>query len=217
MQSQFEAQKLINDFRVFLDDKDRELKDLTAAQPKKFRFKVHDVHRIIEAGFLPEDNQTEIINGEIIEKMPIGSKHAGTVKRIAEFFRDLTRNTALISVQDPVQLSVFDEPQPDIALLKRRSDFYTKKHPTAADVFLIVEVSDSTLVYDKQTKINLYASAQIAECWIVNLSKNVIEIFTQPENGAYQKNQVVRRNETAQSSVLENLAIGANDILGAED
>ena len=179
------------------------------------RFSVEEFHKMTEAGILPEESGWEIIDGYIVNKMSIGSKHAGTVKRLGEMLRDLTRQQAIVSVQDPIDIDKYNEPEPDVALLKRRSDFYTESHPTPADVLLLIEVSDSTVETDREIKRTLYAEAGIEEFWLVNLKENTIECYSSPKNGSYRLAQIFETGETVVSKKIENLVLQVEEILGS--
>lgn len=177
------------------------------------KFCTDEVYKMMEIGILPEESGWELINGEIIHRMSIGSKHAGTIKRLSEILRDLTREEAIISVQDPIHLDDYNEPEPDIALLKRRDDFYTKSHPLPPDVLLLIEVSDSTLKYDREVKKTLYAKAEILEFWLINLTENTIECHSSPKNGSYRLVKIVGAGEIIKSILIENLTLTVDEIL----
>ncbi len=185
----------------------------TTIVPK--RFTVEEFHKMTEAGILPEESGWEIIDGYIVDKMSIGSKHAGTVKRLSEMLRDLTRSQAIVSIQDPVHIDKYNEPEPDIALLKRRDDFYTESHPMPDDVLLLIEISDSTVETDRTVKKTLYAEAGIEEFWLVNLQENTIECYSSPKNGSYRLAQIFETGETVASKKIENLVLQVEEILGS--
>ena len=185
-----------------------------SAQLERHLFTVEDYYRMASAGILLEDDRVELIEGEIIDMSPIGSPHAACVMRLVELFGRLLGDKAIVSSQNPVRLSDLSEPQPDVALLVRRDDFYASAHPTARDVMLLIEVSDTTLDYDRKTKLPLYASSGIAEYWIVDLNAEAIEIYTKPTNGTYTETQIVKRGENLVLHAAGDLAVAANDILG---
>lgn len=189
-----------------------ELERVSSVKPK--RFCVDEFRRMTEIGILPEESGWEIIDGYLLDKMTIGSKHAGTVKRLSEMLRDSARNQAIISVQDPIQIDEYNEPEPDIALLRRRNDFYTESHPKPIDVLLLVKVSDSTAEYDREIKKTLYAEAGIREFWLVNLKDNNVEVYTQPKNGVYYSALILEPGETIESKSIENLRFSVEEILG---
>jgi Uma2 family endonuclease len=166
------------------------------SQPRH-RWTVADYHRMGEVGLLNEDSRVELINGEIVEMAPIGSSHGGEVKHFSNKLFSLLYGKAIISVQDPVILDGYGEPQPDIALLRWRDDFYRKAHPHAEDVLLIIEVSDSTIRYDRDVKIPLYANNGLPEVWLLDLQSQQLEIYREPVNGQYQQKTSLRTGKIA--------------------
>ena len=127
----------------------------------------------------------ELIQGEIIDMTPIGSGHAGIVNRLNSIFSQKAGDNVIVSTQNPVVLNDFSEPQPDLALLRFREDFYTRSHPQAEDVLLIVEVADTTLQYDREVKLPLYARAGIPEVWLVDVKGKKVNSYRRPEEGCY--------------------------------
>lgn len=189
-----------------------ELKKNLSIRPKRFR--VEDFRKMTEAGILPEESGWEVIDGYLVDKMTIGSNHASTLKRLSEMLRDITRYLALVSVQDPIHIDDFNEPEPDICLLKRREDFYSGGHPNSSDVLLLVEVSDYTIAYDRDVKIGLYAEAGIVEVWLVNLNEGSIEQYSSPQNGRFGSVETFRKGQSIESISLKELALNVDDVLG---
>jgi Uma2 family endonuclease len=185
-----------------------------SVQFQKWNFNVEDYYRMAEAGLFSERDRVELIDGEVIKMSPIGSRHAGCVDRLNSILNRKVGHAAIIRVQNPVRLNDFSEPEPDIALLKSRDDFYSQSHPTAADVLLVIEVAETSVEYDRSIKMLLYARAGIPEAWIVNLPKDIIEIYTQPKNGKYQKVQRLKRGKSLASPTVTGLLLSADDILG---
>jgi Uma2 family endonuclease len=185
-----------------------------SVQIAKRWFTVAEYDRMGETGILTEDDRVELVEGEIIEMSPIGRRHAACVGRLTNLFGRLLAERAIVWVQNPVVLNDYSEPQPDVALLRRRDDFYERSLPTPDDVLLVVEVSDTTLEYDRQIKVPLYARAGIAEGWIVNLVDEQIEIYAQPVNDAYQSKREARRGETISSPGAFDLTLRVDEILG---
>lgn len=177
-------------------------------------FSVAEYYRMAEAGVFTEDDRVELIEGEVVETSPIGSRHAACVGRLTEFFSRLVSDHSIVWVQNPVQINDYSEPVPDVTLLKRRDDFYARANPRAADVFLLVEVADSTLAYDRDVKVALYARAGVPEVWLVNLPEETIEVYTRPREGAYRETRVVERGEALASQSLPNLTVEADAVLG---
>lgn len=145
---------------------------------------VEEFHQMAIAGLLDEADRVELIEGEMIDIAPIGSKHAFIVNRISQIFSARVGAQCLISTQNPVRLGERSEPQPDVALL--RSGNYMDALPTAADVLLIVEVSDSTLEYDRDVKIGLYARHGIPEVWLLDVNAREITVYREPAEGQYR-------------------------------
>jgi Uma2 family endonuclease len=178
------------------------------------KFRAEEVYKMVKVGILPEESGWELIRGEIVRRMTIGSKHVGTVIKLGKLFERAVGDELFVSTQNPVYLDEYNEPESDIALLKPRDDFYTENLPTLADVLLLVEVSDSTLEYDRETKKILYAEAGIAEFWLINLKHNVIEFYTLPRNGNYQSVNILKRGETIQSETIKKLTLRIEEIIG---
>ena len=137
------------------------------------RFTVDEYHRMGQVGILGEDDRVELLEGEIVEMAPIGSRHQATVDRLTRLFSGRMADAVLVRVQGPVRLAEDSEPQPDVTLLRLRDDFYATAHPGPEDVILLVEVSDSSIEYDREVKLPHYARQVIPEVWIVDLDKEV--------------------------------------------
>src|ERR671938_948293 len=131
-------------------------------------FNITEYYRMAAAGVFTEDDRVELIEGEIVEMNPIGSRHAACVGRLTKLLERLAGDSAIVWVQNPVQVSDYSEPMPDVALLKRRDDFYAQANPQRTDVLLINEVADSSVEYDRDIKMPLYAGANIPEVWLFN-------------------------------------------------
>ena len=179
------------------------------------RFRADEVHKMTEIGILPEASGWELIDGYLIDKMSIGSKHASTVKRLNRKLSLIVEDKAIISVQDPIHINEYNEPEPDIALLKPHEDFYAESHPRPNEVLLLIEVSDSTVEYDREIKKTLYAEAGIAEFWLVNLKENTVERYSSPKNGSYRLAEILEPGETIKAGTIENLELKITEILGA--
>ena len=180
----------------------------------KYHFTTAEFERMGKVGIFAKDARLELIEGEIIEMSPIGSRHAACVKFLSRFLNRTLGDEALVSTQDPIRINDFSEPQPEVALLRLRDDFYKDAHPTPADVLLVVEVADTTVEYDRQIKAPLYAKAGIAEYWLVNLPDEQIEIYARPENGAYQLVTHARRPDAAESHSLASLSVSVAEVIG---
>lgn len=166
---------------------------MTAAVPK-YKISVDNYHKMAETGILKPEDRVELINGEIYQMSPINSLHAGSVNLINAFLSQFNQSF-LVSIQNPIIINEYSEPEPDIALLKVRADFYTTSNPVASEVLWVIEVSDSTLRYDQTIKKELYAQAEIPEYWIINLVDHCIEVYNQLEDQVYQKSQIYRQGD----------------------
>ena len=185
-----------------------------SAQLEPRRFNVTEYYRMAKAGVLKPDDRVELIEGEIIKMSPIGSPHAACVSRFASLLQTRRKLNAIVSVQNPVRLDDFSEPVPDIALLRPRNDFYAARHPKPADVLLIIEVADTSLLKDRNVKVPLYARAGIPETWLVNLPKQLIEVYFDLHNGKYRKCRKHKCGETIVSATVAGLSLKVKDILG---
>lgn len=148
-------------------------------------FTVDDYHKMREAHILTEDDRVELLDGEIIVMSPIGPFHVGLVIKLTHLLSALLGTTGLVSVQNPIQLNRFGEPQPDIAVLRPRDDGYTRSLPAPDDILLLIEVSDTSLAYDRDQKLPQYARSGITEVWIVDGQQQIIEQYTQPFEDHY--------------------------------
>ena len=182
-------------------------------QPRRLRFSVDEYYKMIELGMLKDYEKAEIIEGELIQKMPIGDKHAAAVNTLNRFFVKNVSDDVLVSVQNPIRLTDYDEPEPDIVLADL-TKYDGTRHPRPTEILLIVEVSDSTLKYDRDTKLPLYAEAEIPEVWIVNLKNDIIEVHQKPSSGIYQLAQIFKRGDVLKSESLSNLELEVDKILG---
>jgi Uma2 family endonuclease len=185
-----------------------------SAQLEPRRFNVTEYYLMAEAGILTADDRVELIEGEIIKMSPIGSEHAACVCRLDGFLREKLLKHSLVRVQSPVRLNDFSEPEPDIALIEPRSDFYAKHHPTPVEIQLIIEVADSTLLVDRHIKVPLYGRAGVLEIWLVNLREETIEVYSESQDGKYRKCQKYHRGETVESPTVQGLWLTVDEILG---
>ena len=153
--------------------------------PRRHRLTVADYYRMGEIGILAPDARVELIDGEIVDMAPLGHPHAGTVDQLALALISAVNERAHVRVQNPLRLDDHSEPQPDVSVLRRRSDFYKSGHPRPADALLVVEVSDTSLRYDRDDKIPLYARHGIPEVWLVDLKAKRLVRYRNPQHSAY--------------------------------
>ena len=186
-----------------------------AVQVSRRRFSVDEYYLMAKAGILHEDDRVELIEGEIVDMAAISSKHQACVDRTAQLFFQRADGRAIVRVQGPIRLSEYSEPQPDIALLRPRADFYAASHPGPPDVLLVIEVSLTSEEYDRQVKIPLYARAGIPEVWLVDLEGGSIEVYREPSSEGYRLVRTVRGDERLAPESLPGLELTARDILGS--
>ncbi|MGH2588820.1 MAG: Uma2 family endonuclease [Dehalococcoidia bacterium] len=184
-----------------------------ATVPRR-RFTVDEYYRMAEAGILHEDDHIELLDGEIIEMSPIGGRHAACVNCLAELFITRLAGRAIVGIQNPVHLSSGSEPEPDIALVRPRPDRYASGHPRPADIFLLVEVADSSLTYDRDVKLIFYAEAGIPEAWIVDLNAARILVYRAPRPDGYRQMTIVGPEEALSPIAFPDLVLAAGEILG---
>ncbi|MBI2754429.1 MAG: Uma2 family endonuclease [Betaproteobacteria bacterium] len=154
--------------------------------PQRHAVNAQEYLRMGEAGVFAPEARLELIEGEIVEMAPIGSPHAGAVNVLNRLFVRLAGDLAIVSPQHPLIVGDRSVPQPDLALLKPRADSYSRSHPEAADVLLVVEVADTTLSFDVGTKIPLYARSGIAEAWVLDVQERALRVFRDPAPGGYR-------------------------------
>lgn len=186
---------------------------MVAVFPQKHLTDIAEWHRMGEAGIFPPESHIELIEGEILHMAPIGFSHAGHVHRLNRIFSRLWDKGLDTRLQSPLQLGDLSEPEPDFLLLKPDPDKYTTRHPVATDVLLLVEVSDSTLRFDKTTKLRLYATHLIPEYWIVNLIDNCLEVYRQPQDGDYLEQTILSKTDNIDLLALPDIRIAVSDIL----
>jgi Uma2 family endonuclease len=167
-----------------------------------------------EAGILKPTDRVELIEGEIVEMSPIGDRHAMAVNRANMVFARGLGDKVVVSVQNAVRINRYNEPQPDIVLIRPREGFYGDRHPRPEDVVLLIEVADTTLKYDQNVKLPIYARNGIREVWILDLQRDVIHLYREPENGSYTVCETRPRSESVSPQAFPGFAISAADLLG---
>ncbi len=178
------------------------------------RFTVHEYHRMAEVGILHEDDRVELIEGDIVEMNPIGGRHAFCVNELNRILVPLVGNEATISIQNPVRLSDYYEPQPDVAVLRPSERYRAGDLPIPDDVLFLIEVSDTTLSYDRNVKLELYARAAIPEVFIVNLPGAAIERYNEPSGNGYRRTERARSEETLASEALPSVVLPVDAVVG---
>ncbi|HEC85422.1 MAG TPA: Uma2 family endonuclease, partial [Thioploca sp.] len=164
--------------------------------PHKYRVNLSEWHKMGQHNIFPPQARVELIEGEIIEMPPIGPTHAGCVFNLIELLASQKGKMAALNVQNPIQLSDFSEPEPDVVLLRPSPQLYKVGHPTAADILLLIEVSDTSVNYDRDTKIPLYARDGIIECWLVDVGARTVEVYLNPTQHGYTEKRLFQLKQT---------------------
>ena len=178
-----------------------------------YRLSVDEYDRMIEHGILTENHNVELIRGEVVPKMSIGPPHSGCVRRLNKVLGKLVGEQALLGIQDPLGLAD-SEPEPDLMLLVPRDDEYSTSNPQPSDVLLVVEVSDTSLDYDRDVKGPLYAENAIVEFWIVNLVEDCVEVHRDPRpDGTYATIRKALPGESITLALLPTVSLDVAEIL----
>ena len=186
------------------------------AAPTRRRFTVAEYYAMAEAGILAPDERVELLDGEIIVMPPIGNWHASNVDLFTNTFPAQLYGRAVVSVQNPTRLDDASEPQPDVMLLRWRDDFYGGGHPGPADVLLLIEVSDTTVDYDRGAKLSAYAAAGIPEVWIVNRPDRRIESYADPAGDAYATVRYYEPGESISPQAFPDAVLQVDQIIPSE-
>jgi Uma2 family endonuclease len=185
----------------------------TSVAAKRYRFTVDEYHRMGQAGILGED--VELIGGTLVVREPVGSRHAGTVNRLSYLWFSRVGTRAVVQAQNPVEFpEQRSEPQPDIAVLRPRGDFYAAAHPRAEDVLLVIEVADSALRLDRRVKIPLYARAGIPEAWLVDLAADRVHVYRAPSAAGYREVVTLHRGARLAPLAFADVSLTVDDLLG---
>ena len=171
-------------------------------QIQRHLFTIADYHKMGAEGILPERG-IELINGEIIKMSPIGSKHAAKVDKLARLLNEQLSKALIVRSQNPFIANNLSEPEPDIALVNYRDDFYENELPQGTDIHLIIEVADTTFTYDTKVKLPLYAESGIPEYWVIDLNKKQVHVYWDALGNSYQKSKVYRSGELIKAQGIE--------------
>jgi Uma2 family endonuclease len=186
-----------------------------AVNPTRRLFTVDEYHRMADAGIFSEDDRIELIGGEIVQMTPIGTRHASTVARLTELFITGLSGRAYLWPQNPAVLDDLSEPQPDICVLRRREDDYSRAHPRPEDLLLVVEVSDASLAFDRDAKLPRYALAGVPESWIVDLVSDRIVAYRKPRPSGYESAVTFERGSHISPERFDDLRLAVDDIIPA--
>lgn len=185
-----------------------------AVRLQTHRFTVDEYYKMGEAGIFTEDDRVELIGGEIVEMPPISSPHGGGVNRLLNAFLPVQlAGQAVISVQNPLRLSTYSEPVPDLVVLRPRDDFYATSHPTPQDVLLLIEVAQTTQQYDRRVKMPLYAREGVPEVWLIDLPAHALDAYRDPSPEGYRTVQRFRAGEQISPQALPDLVLAVEELL----
>jgi Uma2 family endonuclease len=180
---------------------------LSRYQVPRHRLTVRDYHRLIEAGVLRKNDRVELLEGQLVDMASIGPRHALAVDALNELLVMAAAGQALVRVQGPIVLDDTSEPQPDFSLLRRPWQGYPDEHPRPPDIYLLIEVSDSSLNFDLGAKLELYARSGIREFWVVDLTNNRVLVHRGPNDGRYDSITSVDVSGTLQVEALPAVTI----------
>lgn len=181
---------------------------------KQRRFTAKEYHRMAKAGILLQDERLELIEGEILCMSPIGKWHASRVVRLIRWFDRRVGDRALVSAQNPLRLSPYSEPQPDLMLLKPSEDFYASREVVPGDVLLLIEIADSSSAYDRRIKMPLYAQAGVPEAWLLDLQGQRAGVHREPSPDGYRNVEWYERGSTLTALAFPDLPITVDELLG---
>lgn len=177
-------------------------------------FTVEEYYEMAHSGILSEEDRVELLAGEIVEMSPIGSRHAACVDRLNQILIQQITGLATVRVQNPIRLSPYSEPEPDLALLRPREDFYAQAHPEPEDVFLVIEVAETSVETDREVKLPLYAEAGIPELWIFDLNAGSVEVYRNPVEMAYSVIERYTPKQQLSPQAFPEVKVDLEDILG---
>lgn len=186
----------------------------TAMDITRHRFTADEYQAMGEAGILAEDDRVELIDGEVLAMSPPGPRHTGAVNRLNHLFVRLVADSAIVQVQSPVRVDSYSEPQPDLALLRPRADYYENVVATPSDVLLVIEIAQSSLAFDRTVKASLYARRGIHEYWIVDVNDRAVIRHTDPREGRYTTIEVVPPETRFAPRLLPACTVTTADLLG---
>lgn len=179
--------------------------------PKR-TFTVDEYHAIAAAGIF-ERERVELVEGEVVAMAANGSRHSACVTRLTALILGRVGDSAIVRVQEPLRLSDRTELEPDIAIVRRRQDYYATAHPSAADTLLAIEVAESSLAYDRDVKLPLYAGAGVPEAWLVDLAKRQVRVLTEPSVEGYRLTVIKSPADTIEDFAGLSVALLVDELL----
>jgi Uma2 family endonuclease len=176
-------------------------------EPQIHLWTVADYHQMIEAGVLDEDDRVELLEGKVVCMSPQRPFHAASVQRSSRLLFKLLSDRAEIRIQLPIILGNDSEPEPDIAVVRLDANEYSFRHPEAADIYLLIEVADSTINKDRKQKARIYGKNHVLEYWILDLQKRLVYIFRQSEDGTYREELILNSTDSVTLQAFPDVAI----------
>jgi len=184
-----------------------------AGEPTTRPFTVDEYYRMAEAGILGEDDRVELLDGEIVQMSPVGVAHSACVDLLTRALEAVRRHAATIRVQSPIRLGKYSEPEPDVSVLRGQPRDYVERHPGPADVLLVVEVADTSLLYDRRRKVPAYARSGIPEVWLVDLPAKRVSVFRGPGADGYGTLEELAAGDELTIQAIPAVTIPVRDIL----
>ncbi len=175
---------------------------------------VAEYHQMAAAGILAADEQVELLAGHIIQKMPKGPAHSAFCKRLEKLLERRLGDQILVRLQDPVQLAPLSEPEPDIAIVQPRDDFYETAHSTPDNVYWLIEIADTTLKRDLGLKAELYAAAGLKDYWVLNLATQQLHVFRDPQTDGYQRQTILQNQQIVSPLRFPDCVISVSECFG---
>jgi Uma2 family endonuclease len=174
-----------------------------------------EYYGMMESGIIREGERVELILGQIFTMAAKGTRHTLSTRKLFKHLLSLIGDRADVQSQDPITLPNNSEPEPDIVIAKLRSDDYANSHPSPTDIILVIEVADSSIKFDRETKAPLYAAAGISEYWIVNLIDDRLEIYRQPEGDIYTSIEIITPPRSISLSQFSDITLNIGDFFPA--
>jgi Uma2 family endonuclease len=175
-----------------------------------------EYYQMMESGIIGEGERVELILGQIFTMAAKGTRHTVSTTRLITELPMLLHRRAIVRCQEPITLPNNSEPEPDIAIVKLRSDDYVNSHPSPVDIILVIEVADSTIKFDREIKAPLYAAAGISEYWIVNLIDDRLEIYRQPEGNLYTSIEIITPPRSISLPQFPEILLNIGDFFPAQ-
>jgi Uma2 family endonuclease len=186
-----------------------------AIAPRAKRFTVEEFEHMVQAGVFAPEARIELIEGEIIEMSPIGDPHASIVDRLTMLMTRHLGDRTIVRVQGPTRfITLSSRPQPDLAILRPRPDYYAGGSPGVADIHLLIEVMDTSVEYDRRRKTPLYARAGVSEVWLVDIPAGILDVHRRPGQRGYEDLRTARRGERVSPQAFPDVVVRVEDILG---